>query len=232
MRYYFYKGPVNLKERFPDLVNNSFYTHLVTETSYYVNLPGVGKVDVFRMEETWKSTSVNREVDEYIQENQPQVFSEERVFEESWVPNFKAKDNGWLSIMVEKGKIIGSYAGRLYTDKLGRRYSAQSFITISPEYHGTGLCREFATFTYERLLSIYQVDYIAIFVSSTIGAGACRCYIRAAKDLDLYVFGAFDHPNTFLIREIEDCNKGNLEELIFTFLPTIDENMLDYFTAT
>lgn len=226
MRYYFYKGPVNLEERFPDLFNNSFYSHPVTETTYYILYPGAQgtrKVEVIRIEEKWESMIMDREVDAYIQRNQPDVFSEQRILEESWIPTPEVEGiDSWLSIMVEGGKIIGSYTGDVYMDKLGRRFSKDSFITISPEYHGRGLCREFATFTYERLLSVYRVDYIIIFVASTIGAGACRCYIRAAKDLGLYVFGKGEE---YAYAEPEDCQLRDLESLIFSISPVLDEIM-------
>ncbi|SHO33206.1 Acyl-CoA N-acyltransferase [Cedratvirus A11] len=234
MRYYFYKGPVNLKKNFPDLVNNSFYSRPVTETFYYILYPspqGITKVEVGDYGKGWQSAIVDREVDSYIERTNPQAFLGEKVYEESWVPDHKTKgDDGWLSIMVQEGKIIGSYVGRVYTDDLGRKFSRKSFITISPEYEGRGLCREFATFTYERLLSVYKVDYIVILVASTIRAGACRCYVRAAKDLGLYVFGKSPPSDTsgrqeYVYAEPEDCQLYDLESLIFTIHPVLDEVM-------
>ncbi|SPN79375.1 Acyl-CoA N-acyltransferase [Brazilian cedratvirus IHUMI] len=225
MRYYFYKGPVNLEERFPDLVKNSFYRYPVTEIAYYVNLPGGDKVEVLDVGGGWQSLLMDKDTDSYIQRNRPEVFTEERIMEESWLPTSEVEGDGsWLSILVEGGKIIGSYAGHVYIDELGRRFSKGSFITISPEYQGRGLCREFATFTYERLLSVYQVDYIAIFVASTIGAGACRCYIRAAQDLGLYVFGKGEN---YIIAKPEDCQTRDLDSLIFSIFPILDEVMIN-----
>lgn len=226
MRYYFYKGPVNLDERFPELVRDSFYSYPVTETTFYINLPGLDRVDVIRRGEAWESMLANREIDLYIQENQPEVFSEQRTSEQNWIPTSEAEGLGsWLSILVEKGKIIGSYAGYVYTDRLGRRYSSNSYITISPEYQGRGLCREFATFTYERLLSVFEADYIVVFVASMIGAGACRCYVRAAQDLGLYVFGKGEQD--YALVEPEDCQSQDLDSLIFSISPILDEVMVN-----
>lgn len=227
MRYYFYKGPVNLEERFPDLVNNSPYMYPVTETSYYILYPGSQGLEraevVLTNDDIWEPMMIDRKVDEYIQRNQPEVFTEENVLQQTWFPTSEVEGpDSWLSIMVEGGKIIGSYAGHVRSDELGRRFSKGSFITISPEYQGRGLCREFATFTYERLLSVYLVDYIIIFVASTIGAGACRCYIRAAKDLGLYVFGKGEE---YTHVEPEDCQTYDLYSLIFSFSPVLDEVM-------
>ncbi|SPN79061.1 Acyl-CoA N-acetyltransferase, partial [Cedratvirus Zaza IHUMI] len=72
---------------------------------------------------------------------------------------------------------------------------------------------------------------------SALPTGACRCYIRAAKDLGLYAFrselaqtfGAFawDMEGRYEIREVEDCNQG-LDSLIFTFLPRVDGSMIEF----
>ncbi|QIN54270.1 acyl-CoA N-acetyltransferase [Cedratvirus kamchatka] len=228
MRYYFYKGPINLKERYPELVTSSTFIYPVEEVTYYVLYQGK-REGVVKYEGRWHSVNGNEDVDALIQRERPKVFYMTMVSDNMWKPTTKIKEKQWLSIMVDKGKIIGSYDGYVHTDSLGRRFSSESFISISPQYQGKGLCREFALFTYERLLSVCNVDYIALVVASTIGAGACRCYMRAAKDLGLYTFASttLGKAKTYLYREVEDCSLQDLDFLVFSFLPAMDDVMTE-----
>jgi hypothetical protein len=234
MRYYFYKGPINLKSKFPDLVANSTFVYPVEEVTYYILYRGE-KAQVIEYGgqgtlSSWHSVDEDKGVDAFIQRERPKIFYTTTVSDHQWTPTIKVREeNEWLSIMVDKGKIIGSYDGNVRTDSLERKFSSESFINISPEYQGKGLCREFALFTYERLLSVYQVDYIALVVASMIGAGACRCYMRAAKDLGLYTYASttLGKGEAYVYREVEDCDRQDLDFLIFSFLPSMDDVMAE-----
>nr|WIL03189.1 hypothetical protein Cbor_148 [Cedratvirus borely] len=235
MRYYFYKGPVNLKERYPELVSNSTYYYPVEEVTHYVLYQGQREQVVEYRGQAWYSVNGNEEVDTFVQRERPQVFTTTVISDQQWKPTLKVGGNEWLSIMVDKGKIIGSYDGHVYKDSLGRKFSSESFISISPEHQGRGLCREFALFTYERLLSVFNLEYITLVVASMIGAGACRCYVRAAKDIGLYTYGRTSYGghqgerDEYLYIEVQDCASGDLDFLIFTFAPGVDETMIQTF---
>ncbi|SHO33205.1 Acyl-CoA N-acyltransferase [Cedratvirus A11] len=178
MRHEFFVGPVNLEERYPELVSNSTYFYPEKITNYYIIYNGQrARVESYRGK--WYSADLNEEVNAFIKRERPKLSSVDYIVQGKWSPTVEKGEGSWLSIMVHDNKIIGSYEGRVLEDELGRGFSLDSYISISPEYQGKGLCREFATFTYERLLSVFQVDYIIITVASTLGAGACRCYVRA-----------------------------------------------------
>lgn len=169
MHYEFFVGPIDLKKRFPELVANSTYFFSLRLTDYYVVYQGQ-RVQVYNYGERWYSA--NKEVNVFIDRERPEIISVDRVVQGKWEPT--TETNGWICIMVEGNKIIGSYSGGIYTDQLGRYYSSGSSINISPEYRGRGLCKRFSSSAYKRLINLLHVDYILIRVSSTIGAGACR----------------------------------------------------------
>ncbi|SPN79373.1 Hypothetical protein BRZCDTV_303 [Brazilian cedratvirus IHUMI] len=223
MHYEFFVGPIDLRQRFPELVANSTYLFPLTFTDYYVMYQG-RRTQVYNYGERWYSAS--KEVNAFMDNERPEIISVDRVVQGKWEPN--TETNGWISIMVEENKIIGSYYGGIYVDQLGRNYSSNSSIDISPEYRGRGLCREFAFFTYQHLVDLFHMDYILVRVDSTIGAGACRCYVRAAKDLGLRTFGSLSEEHEYLYREVQDCNLGDLKFLIFTTLK-VDEVMTSAF---
>nr|WIL04645.1 acyl-CoA N-acetyltransferase [Cedratvirus duvanny] len=228
MHYEFFVGPIDLEERYPELVSNSTYLYPERMTTHYIIYNGQrARVESYRGK--WYSADLNDEINAFIKRERPKLFSEDYVVQGKWSPTVKRGEGSWLSIMVHDNKIIGSYEGRVLEDELGRGFSLDSYITISPEYQGRGLCREFVAFTYERLLSVYKVDYIIITVSSKIGAGACRCYVRAAKDLGLYTYGSRSQEHEYLYREVEDCNLGDLEFLVFSLLPGVDQVMTEFF---
>lgn len=229
MHYEFFVGPVNLEERYPELVSNSTYLYPEKITNYYIIYKGQRtRVESYRGK--WYSADLNGEITAFLNRERPELFSVDYIVQGKWSPTVKMETKGnWLSIMIDQNKIIGFYEGHVLEDELGRKLSLQSYISISPEYQGKGLCREFATFTYERLLSIFQVNYIIITVASTLGAGACRCYVRAAKDLALYTFGSRSQEHEYLYREVEDCNLGDLEFLVFSLSPGVDQVMTEFF---
>ncbi|SOB74366.1 hypothetical protein BQ9231_00483 [Cedratvirus lausannensis] len=229
MRYEFFVGPIDLEERYPELVSNSTYLYPEKITNYYIIYNGQrARVESYRGK--WYSADLNDEVNAFIKRERPKVFSVDYIVQGKWSPTVKMGTKGnWLSVMIDQNKIIGFYEGHVLEDELERKLSLQSYISISPEYQGKGLCREFATFTYERLLSVYKVDYIIITVASTLGSGACRCYVRAAKDLGLYTFGSRSQEHEYLYREVEDCNLGDLEFLVFSLLPGVDQVMTEFF---
>jgi hypothetical protein len=173
MRYEFFIGPVDLKQRFPELVANSTYLFPLELIDYYVVYQGQ-RVRVFGHDERWYSAS--KEVNSFIDRERPEIISVNRVVQGTWKPT--TKTDGWISIMVEGNKIIGSYYGEIHMDQLGRKYNSNSSINISPEYRGRGLCKEFAFFTYQGLVNLLHTDYILIRVNSTIGAVVDKCLIN------------------------------------------------------
>ena len=220
MRYEFFVGPIDLRQRFPELVANSTYSFPLELIDYYVVYQGQ-RVRVFGYGERWHSAS--KEVNSFIDRERPEIISVNRVVQGKWQPT--TETDGWISIMVEGNKIIGSYSGKIYMDQLDRKYSSNSSIDISPEYRGRGLCKEFAFFTYRGLVNLLHTDYILIRVNSTIGAGACRCYIRAAKDLGLNTFGSRSEEYEYPRRQVKDCSLDDLDFLIFTTSEEADEIM-------
>lgn len=222
MRYEFFIGPLNLEEIYPGIVERSSFFY--TEDYYvYYALRNGKEVRVLPHGTGWKI--LGRE--EYLDEHEP-VQSRKMLIEHVWEPPGILNQGEWLSLLIEGDKIIGSYIGEVNKDSLGRRHSIHSSIKINPQYQGRGLCRGFAQFSYGKLLSEFAVDYICIAVVSTFEEGACRCYIRAAKNLGLYTFGSLGGEENYLYREIEDCNLGFLDDLIFTVAPELDEVMIEF----
>ncbi|SPN79360.1 Hypothetical protein BRZCDTV_296 [Brazilian cedratvirus IHUMI] len=227
MRYEFFTGPFHLRDK--ELIARSEYIHPEQMTNYYIFREG-RREEVSYYDGRWHSWRLDRDVDSFIEKENPKVFSVTSMVQAKWKPvtNLE-KNNSWLSIMVDNRKIVGFYQGYIAEDEKGRRVSYRSYISISPEYQGRGLCRELASFTYEKLLYTLRVDYIIITVSSKLSSGACRCYVKAAKDLTLNTFGSREEEYDYQYREVEDCNLGDLKFLIFTFSEDIDEIMVSFF---
>jgi hypothetical protein len=236
MHYEFFVGPVNLEEVYPGIVERSAYFYTEEEDMYYI-LYKRREVQVVPFSVGWRTLDYDQEIEEYIRRFQPDlrfrstlpVLSRKVKVERTWKPyHILWQDHEWLSLLMEEERIIGFYRGESYEDDLERRYSTHSNIQVSPEFRGRGLCKNFAQFTYDKLLTELSISYISINVASTLPTGACRCYVRAAKDLGLYTFGAFAWEDEYLLREVEDCNLGDLDFLIFTFLPGVDETMIEF----
>ncbi|QIN54269.1 putative acyl-CoA N-acyltransferase [Cedratvirus kamchatka] len=175
----------------------------------------------------WRPVSRDEEVHRYVQEHTLPILSKTTIIQNFWQPyNEPQGEDDWISFLFDQNRIIGYYKGTVYLDALGRRFSTDSYISISPEYQGRGLCKGLAQFSYDKLVTLLQVDYIVITVASVIESGACRCYVRAAKDLGLRTFGSFANSYAdYKFIEIVDCNVIGLDHLIFSFTP-LDEIMV------
>lgn len=238
MHYEFFVGPVNLEEIYPGVVERSSFSYTEEEEKYYIIHRGE-EIQVEPLDIGWRSVDYDPEVERYIGSFQPNLLYRSTLpvmvrrvgVEHIWKPyHLLWEENEWLSLLIEGEKIIGFYRGETYNDDLGRKYSTHSYITISPQQRGRGLCEDFARFTYDKLFSLMEVEYISIIVASKIKTGACRCYMRAAKSLGLNTFAEFAYNGVYRLRKVEDCNQGGLSQLIFTFLPRVDEVMIEFST--
>nr|WIL03263.1 hypothetical protein Cbor_146 [Cedratvirus borely] len=222
MHYEFFTGRFDLEKVYPGLEDRSVYEYTEPKTLFYVIYRG-REIPVLQREEGWYPVERNGKVQRYLSQSKPEILSREKTVSYVWdVDVYLERDNEWLSLLMHEDKVIGYYKGIFLVDKRGKRFSTNSFITISPEYQGRGLCKGLASFTYERLVNILSIDYIVITISSSIGAGACRCYIRAAKDLGLYTFGSFSYTSGYSLRDVNDCNLQGLDYLIFSVEPSVD----------
>lgn len=226
MHYEFFSGKFDLEEVYPGLFQRSIHAYTEEEVTNYIRYKG-RDITVFPGSSGLRPLSVDKEVHRYIRESTPPVLSKTRVIKNFWQPYAEPQEeDDWICFLFDRNRIVGYYKGSVYLDELERRFSADSYISISPEYQGRGLCKGLAQFTYDKLVTLLQAEYIVITVASTLGAGACRCYVRAAKDLGLRTYGSVvNYYPDYKFVEIVDCNVPDLDHLIFSFAP-LDEIMV------
>nr|WIL05276.1 hypothetical protein pmam_237 [Pithovirus mammoth] len=244
MEFLFFEGPTNVRELFPELVENSYlnYPEIVREN--FVILNGERILVDFYKHVGWSAKEIA-----YTDSRREEILSrtslspsnplslpvqvEEVEKERIWRPVEELlEEDQWLALMVDDEVIVGFYFGEVFLDNLGRKYSTHSYLNIRPDYRGRGLCRPFAQFAYNNATRNLQVIYFCITVATSETAGVCRCYIRAALNLGYQTYGDFGefYPEFEQI-EVENCNSGKMKFLIFvTDGSPFDEEMEQSFS--
>ena len=95
MRYYFYKGPVNLKNKFPD----STFTYPLVVTNHYILYNGQDVEVMEYADHGWRAMDLDPRVDSYIQRKRPEIISIYTISQGQRVPTTKVGSDAWLSIM-------------------------------------------------------------------------------------------------------------------------------------
>lgn len=239
MEYAFFTGPVNIEAIYPGIEKRSSLIYTRDKISFFVNYRGQEfKVVKNGMGGFYVASSPFLSYDDIlllehrISNGSLPVQEKIKTLEYLWSPEVNlTEENSWLSLILHQGQIVGYYFGFIQEDDLGRLYSSHSYISIRPDYQGRGLCKDFSKYTYGKIYEVFDVDYIYLSVAAERKAGACRCYIRAGKELGFRTYGSFEEYGDIVpdykIRKVSDCNAGNLIYLIFTTKGEIDNIMIE-----
>lgn len=244
VEFLFFEGPTNIRELFPELVENSYLNYSEVVRENFVILNGERILVDFYKYVGWSAKEIDysdpRKEEILLRAGLPSsdplflpVQAEEVEKRRVWRPVEELfEEDQWLALMVDGEAIVGFYFGEVFPDDLDRRYSTHSYLNIRPDYRGQGLCRPFAQFAYDKTTRNLQVSYFCITVATDETSGVCRCYVRAARNLDYQVYGDFGeiYPEFEQI-EVEDCNSEKMKFLIFiTNGSSFDEEMEQSFS--